>query len=421
MTILNELDAQTLANYHIRSAERSRARRAEAENIKKDWVDKADGKHKPVERDAERLEAGQKRAREKLDAKFDDSKEGKAAKDDVIGKAAGQASHGYDGNPSYTSDISFRRGLNGLRRERGRGSDDEVTNLWFNKSNADAGANKANALKDRVSSLSRTANDKSNYNHEDDKKALDREVKNQARDKSFFRGTRSAGRALTDTASKIKNAAKRGVKSVSSGLSSLKKRVFGEEYYEDLDYRYTVIPLLDSLLEGNSTDIEYAFNEAVAHRIENAILTARLRIAEELDEARGLIDMGAGYGRRPDSPEERSEVAKALRTARKYNRDTRDFHKAHPNDDKKAQADKMKELNQHAKGSHSGTIKRTMDTGMQYRSGVQMPKVDNPNSQNISARAAVHSDKYPTHLKLPSPIRANQGKASWKKQPEMPE
>lgn len=76
---------------------------------------------------------------------------------------------------------------------------------------------------------------------------------------------------------------RRVAQAAKSGLSSLKKRVFGEEYYEDLDYRYTVIPLLDSLLEGNSSDIEHAFNEAVSHRIENAILTARLRIAEEIE------------------------------------------------------------------------------------------------------------------------------------------
>lgn len=36
-------------------------------------------------------------------------------------------------------------------------------------------------------------------------------------------------------------------------------------------------------MEGNSTDIKHAFNEAVAHRIEHAMLHARLRIAEEIE------------------------------------------------------------------------------------------------------------------------------------------
>lgn len=67
-----------------------------------------------------------------------------------------------------------------------------------------------------------------------------------------------------------------------SGLSSLKKRVFGEEYYENLDYRNSVIPLLDSLLEGKSNDIEKAFNEAIAARIENAMVKARKCVAEEV-------------------------------------------------------------------------------------------------------------------------------------------
>ena len=65
-------------------------------------------------------------------------------------------------------------------------------------------------------------------------------------------------------------------------MSFLKTRVFSENYYEDLDYRSTVIPLLDALLEGKSNNIERAFSEAIASRIETAIAAARACIAEDI-------------------------------------------------------------------------------------------------------------------------------------------
>lgn len=422
MSILNELSAQTLANYRAKALAQGQAYadRGSSTVIKAGKKYEKDGdanarrvNSRPGFDDlgrATRRSEGIMGAEAKWKAKSESERAG------TLDKASARG---------YTPEMSLK---NKFKSAIGKMSDaDKAKDQKEREAIGKAKTKEAIQDRDRVKALSQKANSADARPEDIEAHRKERTAVAMKQLKNIS-GRDSMRNMASGVAQGAKTVAKAGLNAAKSGLSSLKKRVFGEEYYEDLDYRYTVIPLLDSLLEGNSSDIEYAFNEAVSHRIENAILTARLRIAEELDEARGMIDMGAGDVRRPNTPEERSEVAKALRTARSYNRAARNFEAKHPDDNKTSQASRMQRLNYRAKGAASGTVIHKDTSGAEYEKGVKMPNVDNPTKPKEARAAVWRDDSRPddtgsnSHLKRSSPIRANQGKASWKKErPVMPD
>lgn len=155
-------------------------------------------------------------------------------------------------------------------------------------------------------------------------------------------------------------------------------------------------------------------------------------ILSRIEEARGMIDMGADNMRRPDNPKERKAVAKALRTARSYNRAARDYEANNPIDHDKTHGARMAMLNKHSRGSSSGTILRDEGhtrgeiTGIKTKQGVRMPKVDNPQNPGQARAIAWNTDpnrKNYGNYKLPErPIRANDGKAGKRYNlPKMPD
>lgn len=401
-TQLNELSAQLLANYRAKAKAQAMSADSDA-NKEFDKKSSSDVNSKSFNKGIEHLKDRNKRASgyERASEKWK-------------GKAESERAGTLDKAKGYTPEASLKTKL---KSALGRMSDAEKAK--DQKQREQIGAQKAKeALADRnkVKSLSQKANAS---------KSTPEDIESHRKARTELAKKQLKNISVSD---KVKSVAKKGLSAAMDKAKSLKSKIFGEGYYDNLDYKESVIPLVEALLEGNSSDIERAFEAAISERIEYALEKARIAIAEEiseLDEARGMIDMGDGDVRRPATPKERKEVAKALVTARKYNRSARDFEAKHPDDDKSSQESRMKELNYKAKGSASGTVIAKGESGEKER-GVKMPNVDNP-TRPKEARAAVWRDDSKdkganSHLKKTSPIRANQGKASWKKErPEMPD
>lgn len=86
----------------------------------------------------------------------------------------------------------------------------------------------------------------------------------------------------------------------------------------------SVVSLLDAILEGNTTQIENAFKEAISSKVEQAMLEARMAVAEELGEAvRVMGKTSAGdkmtryaKGESEEGQKHRDETAKMVKQAR---------------------------------------------------------------------------------------------------------
>jgi hypothetical protein len=136
-----------------------------------------------------------------------------------------------------------------------------------------------------------------------------------------------------------------------------------------------------------------------------------------LDEAvRGvLVNPGAGknsqdYAIRPNSPEQRDQVAQGLKAARAYNRDAAAYAAA-PGE---KQDDDPAELARRARGAQSGSIVQPGTQG-EVETGMN---VDVPGHNEPWQTRAINTKT--SSLNVGSDIKANQGKATGPKKPVRP-
>ena len=393
-TQLNELSAQLLANYRAKAKAQAMSADSDA-NKEFDKKSSSDVNSKSFNKGIEHLKDRNKRASgyERASEKWK-------------GKAESERAGTLDKAKGYTPEASLKTKL---KSALGRMSDAEKAK--DQKQREQVGAQKAKeALADRnkVKSLSQQANAP---------KSTPEDIESHRKAKTELAKKQLKNISVSD---KVKSVAKKGLSAAMDKAKSLKSKIFGEGYYDNLDYKESVIPLVEALLEGNSSDIERAFEAAISERIEYALEKARIAIAEDISVSeayRGVFttgdhdEKGNERTRRPSNQDERDTLAKGLKASRKYNRGMRDYEVNNPNDDKKAGKKAIEAGNKKSKGLASSS----------YEDEPTRTNIVTTGVKTAYGRArAIDTKKKTQSLAAHNTTRGTDGKASTVRAPEYP-